>query len=111
MNIYDTVNKLAAEIKNSEEYVNYKMAKEVLSMNPDLKSKVEEFEKATYEAQIQVLQTGKDDQEKVKKVQDMYLELIENSETKKYFEAQIKFNIIIGDINKIISEAIKDVMQ
>ena len=28
MNIYDTANKLAQEIKSSEEYVNYKMAKQ-----------------------------------------------------------------------------------
>lgn len=110
MNIYDTVNKLATEIKTSEEYMNYKMAKEILTMNPDLKNKIEEFEKATYEAQIEVIQTGIDNQEKVKKVQDMYIELIENPDAKKYFEAQIKFNVIIADVNKIISEAIKDIM-
>lgn len=110
MNIYDTANKLASEIKNSEEYMNYKMAKEILTMNPDLKNKIEEFEKATYEAQIEVIQTGIDNQEKVKKVQDMYIELIENPDAKKYFEAQIKFNVIIADVNKIISEAIKDIM-
>ena len=28
MNVYDTTNKLAQEIKQSEEYVNYKRAKE-----------------------------------------------------------------------------------
>ena len=30
MNVYDTVNRLATELKESEEYVNYKMAKETL---------------------------------------------------------------------------------
>ena len=28
MNGYDTANRLAQELKNSEEYINYKMAKE-----------------------------------------------------------------------------------
>ena len=32
MNIYDTANRLASEIKQSEEYVNYKMAKEALNL-------------------------------------------------------------------------------
>ena len=41
MNIYDTANRLAQELKQSEEYVNYKMAKESLSLNPDLKKKIE----------------------------------------------------------------------
>lgn len=48
---------------------------------------------------------------KMKKMQNIYAELIENDEAKKFFEAETKFNIIIADINKIIGEAIKDVMQ
>ena len=52
MNVYDTANRLAQEIKASEEYVNYKMAKETLSLKPELKKKIQEFEQARYEAQI-----------------------------------------------------------
>ena len=40
MNIYDTVNKLAQEIKESEEYINYKMAKQALDLNSELKIKI-----------------------------------------------------------------------
>ena len=36
MNIYDTANRLASEIKNSEEYNNYKMAKETIKLKPEL---------------------------------------------------------------------------
>lgn len=39
MNIYDTANKLAQELKQSEEYVNYKMAKEALNLNTELRKK------------------------------------------------------------------------
>lgn len=111
MNIYDMANILAGEIKKSEEYVNYKMAKQVLGMNLDLKKKIDEFEMARYDAQITAMQTGKNDEEKYKKMQDLYKELIEIDDAKKYFEAETKFNIVIADINKIIGEAIKDVMQ
>ena len=37
MNVYDTANNLASEIKKSEEYMNYKMAKEALNLNISLK--------------------------------------------------------------------------
>lgn len=111
MNIYDTANKLATEIKNSEEYINYKMAKEVIRLNPDLKARIDEFERERYEAQIQVIQTGMDNQEKIKKMQEMYIELIENTDAQKYFESEIKFNVILADVNKIISEAVKDIME
>jgi len=111
MNIYDTANKLAGEIKQSEEYQNYKMAKETLNLNTQLKEKIKQFEITRYEAQITAMQTGKNDEEKIKKMQEQYAELIEIEEARKFFDAETKFNIVIADINKIIGDAIKDVMQ
>ena len=111
MNVYDTANRLAQEIKQSEEYMNYKMAKQALNLNTELKEEMAEFEKSRYEVQLEMMQTGKNNEEKYKKVQEMYAELIENAEAKKFFEAETKFNIVIADVNKIIGEAIRDVMQ
>ena len=59
MNIYDTANRLAGEIKQSEEYMNYKMAKQTLDLNTSLKEKMAEFEKARYDVQIEMMQTVK----------------------------------------------------
>lgn len=110
MNVYDTANRLAQEIKQSEEYVNYKMAKQALNLNTELKKEIAEFEKARYEVQIEMMQTGKNNEEKYKEVQDLYVKLIENDEAKKFFEAETKFNVVIADVNKIIGEAIRDVI-
>ena len=57
MNVYDTANQLAQEIKQSEEYITYKTAKEAINLNFELKQKIDKFEKARYEAQIVALQT------------------------------------------------------
>ena len=111
MNVYDTANKLAQEIKQSEEYVNYKMAKQTLSLKPKIKEKIKEFEILRYEEQITAMQTGKNDEQKLKKMQELYAELIEQDEAKKYFEAETKFNILLADVNKIIGESIQDVIQ
>ena len=111
MNVYDTANRLAEELKQSEEYSNYKMAKETLNINHDLKNKIKEFEEFRYDAQITAMQTGKNDEEKVKKMQDLYVELIQDDIAKKYFEAEMKFNILLADVNKIIGDAVKDVIQ
>lgn len=111
MNVYDTANRLAQEIKQSEEYVNYKMAKETLNMKPDLKKQIQEFEVARYEAQISVMQTGKEDEEKTRKMQQLYIELIENDDAKRFFEAETKFNIVLADVNKIIGDAVMDVLK
>lgn len=111
MNIYDTANQLASEIKKSEEYYNYKMAKEALNLNQNLKKRMSEFEQARYEAQMVQLQTGKEDSEKMNKAKELFSELIQEDEAKRFFDAETKFNIIIADVNKIIGEAIREVIQ
>ena len=111
MNVYDTANQLAEEIKQSEEYMTYKIAKEAINLNFELKNKIEEFEKARYDAQITALQTGKDDENKMRHVQELYGELIQNQEASKYFDAEMKFNILIADVNKIIGNAIQSLIK
>ena len=111
MNVYDTANKLAGEIKQSEEFITYQMAKQAINLNFELKSKIEEFEKARYEAQIIAIQTGKDDENKMRHVQELYGELIQNQEASKYFDAEMKFNIMIADVNKIIGNAIQSLIK
>ena len=111
MNVYDTANQLATEIRQSEEYINYKMAREALALNPDLKKKIGEFEVARYNAQLVQMQTGKEDVEKTNKMKELYAELIQIDDAKKYFNAEMKFNIVLADVNKIIGEAVRDVIQ
>ena len=87
------------------------MAKQAINLNFELKSKIEEFEKARYEAQIIAIQTGKDDENKMRHVQELYGELIQNQEASKYFDAEMKFNIMIADVNKIIGNAIQSLIK
>ena len=110
MNIYDTANKLSSEIKASEEFANFKMAREVINLRPDLKEEIAKFEQLRYEVQINQMQTGKIDEEKMKQVQGIYSEIIEIDEVKRYFEAELKFNVLIADVNKIIGDAVKELV-
>mgnify|MGYP004517344137 FL=1 len=111
MSVYDTANQLAQEIKQSEEYVTYQIAKQTINLNFELKQKIDEFEKSRYEAQIVALQTGKDDVEKLKRVQELYGELIQNEEASRYFDAEMKFNLLITDVNRIIGEAVQSLLK
>ena len=40
MNVYDTANRLAQEIRQSEEYLKYKKRKDEISQDPELKKKL-----------------------------------------------------------------------
>lgn len=110
MNIYDTANKLAGEIRTSEEYVKYKKAKQALEANADLKQKLDEFEKTRYEMQVLAMQGKEVEEEKNKKLQEMYMVLIQNKEIKEYFDLEVKFNVMLADVNKIIAESVQDVL-
>lgn len=91
--------------------MNYKMAKQALNLNTNLKEKMAEFEKLRYDVQLEAMQTGKQNEEKYKKMQEMYKELVEIDDARRYFDAETKFNIIIADVNKIIGDTIVDVMK
>lgn len=111
MNVYDTANKLAQEIKNSNEYLEYKKLKEEINSNADLKGKINEFEKNRYQVQMMAMQTGKPDEEMYKKIQEDYTELVKNEIVMKYFDAELKFNVLFADVNKIIGESVRDVIE
>lgn len=40
----------------------------------------------------------------------MYTILVQDKEIKEYFDLEVKFNVMIADVNKIIAESIKDVL-
>ena len=77
---------------------------------PGLKDKVDEFEKIRYEEQVLTMQGEKQSDEKIKKLQELYQILVQNPNVKDYFQKEINFNVLIADVNKIIGEAIKDVL-
>ena len=110
MNVYDTANKLAQEIKNSEEYVQYNKARKSLESNIELKTKIDEFEKMRYDIQVLAMQGKEVEEEKNKKLQEMYTMLIQNKDIKEYFDLEVKFNVMLADVNKIIAESVQDVL-
>lgn len=109
MYVYDEANNLAKAIQESKEYLEYKKAKEELNSNPEMKQKVDEFEKIRYDVQVMSFQ-GKDDPEKMKKLQEMYNILNGDKQIKEYFDIEVRFNIMLADVNRIISESVKDLI-
>ncbi len=109
-NVYDSVNDLANAIKKSKEYIEYKEIKQKIMKDQETKKKIDEFEKIRYEEQVLAIQGEKQSEEKMKKLQELYSILVKNPDVKNYFDIEVRFNVMIADINKIIGEAIKDVL-
>ncbi len=109
MNVYDTANKLAQELKTSDEYLNYKRAKE--NMDVSKKEKIFEFEKLRYNVQVDAFQEREENTANVEKMKRMYVDLIKDEEIKNYFDLELKFNVMLTDVNKIIADAVQDVIK
>lgn len=109
MYVYDQANNLAKSIQESKEYLEYKKAKEELNSNPEMKQKIDEFEKIRYDVQVMSFQ-GEQDEEKQKKLQQMYQILMQDTKIKEFFDIEVRFNIMLADVNKIISESVKDLL-
>ena len=110
MEIYDTTNRLAEEIRNSVQYKNLKESKEKLFADSEKKELIEEFEKLKQEVQLMEIrrQNNQEIDEEDKKVNNV---LVENKDIKQYFDYEIEFSKMMADINKIIGDAIKEVME
>ena len=111
MNVYDTANKLAKEIQTSTEYLEFKNIKEEVKQNPELKEKIDKFEKIRYEIQLASIKGEQQDETRGEEIQKLYIELIQNEYVKRYFDSELKFNVLLADVNKIIAEAVKDVIS
>ena len=78
MNIYDTANKLASEIKLTEEYKAYKSSKEQIESNLEIKNKIEEFDKLRVDMQKAMLKGESNSNELTIKLHNLYTELYQN---------------------------------
>ena len=110
MYVYDKANELAKSIRESKEYLEYKELKKIVTDDLNLKDKVDEFEKIRYEEQLLAVQGEKTSEEKMKKLHNLYEILVKEPKVKEFFEAEVRFNLMIADVNKIIGESIKDVL-
>lgn len=110
MAVYDKCHELARAIKESKEYQEFKEIKSIVYNDLHLKDKIDEFEKIRYEEQLLAIQGEAQSQDKMQKLQELYEILIKEPQVKDYFDKEVRFNVMIADVNKIIGEAIKDVL-
>ena len=53
----------------------------------------------------------KESKEKMEKLKELYQILVQNDKVKDFFDKEVRFNVMMADVNKTIGEAIKDVLN
>ena len=110
MNSYDKAHELAKALKNDPAVVGYKETKEKIEADKELNNKIESFKQQRLELQIKSMQEGVIDKVFEEKVKKEYQELLSNPLAVEYFDKEVKINILVSDIQKIIYEDIKDIL-
>ena len=118
MEVYDKARELAREIKSSKEYKEFEEYRNKVNSDSEMRKRIDDFEKLRYELQVLEIKIEqgkeKNDEElkqKAEKLQSMYSILVSNKDIKEYFDKEIAFNVMLADINKIIGEAVVDLME
>ncbi|NLI69687.1 MAG: hypothetical protein GX364_02325 [Firmicutes bacterium] len=107
MNPYDSAHALAAALKNSTEFADYSKAFHRLKDDSTASSIIEDF----YKIQTEIQQLQLEGQEVSAEKEEKYKKMAEianmNLVVKEYMEAEYRLAVLVGDIQKIIVEAIE----
>lgn len=108
---YDKVHELVRELKESDEYKNYLNLKEELKKDEKTYNMIKDFKKKQEEHQLNYL-NGKDmSEDELQQMQNLYSILIQNESARKLLESEMKINVMLADMNKIIGEGIKEIVD
>lgn len=111
MNFYDKVHELVRELKDTEEYTTYIKIKEEIKQNQELYNKVKSFKDRQRVQHMKYLSGEKTPDEEMSDLQNTYSVLIQEELIAKFFQAEIKLDVLLADIQKILGEGIKDIVE
>ncbi len=111
MNIYDYAHALVKAIKASPEYKKFKIVQDKLQDDSSAKKMLADLRKTQWDLQKQKLsglEVAPEQEEQLSRL----LEVINlNLIVKEYLEAEYRFSILLTDIQKIIGEAMQDIIS
>ncbi|MCD7974972.1 MAG: YlbF family regulator [Phascolarctobacterium sp.] len=110
MNVYDCANELAKALRESHELLKLKEAKEALDKDGEATKMVDEFLALSQEVELAKYQGKEPDKEKSDKLQKLYSVLALNKDAMEYLNAFMRFQMMMADISKTISEPVKGVI-
>lgn len=111
MNFYDKVHELVKCLKQTEEYTEYLRLKE--SLKSDLKTyeMLKDFKTKQQQQQIVYMNTGKIDDNEKQALENIYSILIQNEDARKILECEMRIDVMLADMQKIVGEGIKEILQ
>lgn len=111
MNFYDKVHEMVRALKDTEEYRKYLDIKKIVSANEEKKATLKEFKEKQREAQMVYINSGKPNEDMQKTLENLYSILIQDENIRQMFECEMKLDIMLADMQKIVAEGIKEIIE
>ena len=108
MSVYDTGTKLASEIKNSKEYLDFVENMQIMKRDKNNENLLSEYKKTQYSLQQATMNNKKPDKKSLRKMEEIQNKIRHNEKIYNYLLAEEKFNIMMDTINKIIAHTVKE---
>lgn len=111
MNVYDCANDLGKALRASREYDVLKAAKAKLATDSKAKSLVKEFLLLSQEIELAKYQKQEVSAEKKDKLQQLSNVLNLNPDAMEYLNAFMRFQMMMQDVTKTITDVVKEVTE
>lgn len=111
MNFYDKVHEMIRTLKDTEEYKEYVRVKKEVKKDENLSAKIVAFREAQRQEQMKYIKGQAMDEQSKAKLSSMYAEIIKEELGVQYFQSEIKLDVMLADMQKIISEGIQEAVE
>jgi cell fate (sporulation/competence/biofilm development) regulator YlbF (YheA/YmcA/DUF963 family) len=105
--VYDQVYVLAKQLSSSEEFQSFKKAKDAALANETNAALLKEYKKLSMQAQAHMMSGNALSAEMTEKLQKLYGILQLSPECTAYLMAEYNFNRMMGDVYKILGDAVE----
>lgn len=106
-NVYDIAHELVRSLRETDQYKDYKDAEAKLKANEEVSRMMDDFQAKSMEYQTKIMSGQMPEQEELAQMQQMSAIIMSDPLAASYINAQMQLQTIIGDIFKIIGEAVE----
>lgn len=111
MNFYDKIHALVRDLKDTPEYTNYMAIKEKVKVDIELTEKIKKFRERQRAEQLKQINGVQLDEATKNELQQEYSLIIQSPLAVEFFQAEIKLDVLLADMQKILGEGLKDVIE
>ena len=111
MNFYDKVHEMVRAFKDTPEFREYVELKNKLKEEKDAYDRLKDFKERQKNYQMEYIYGKEQSKEKLDEMQNLYSIVIQNETSRKLLENEMKINVVLADMQKIIGDALKDIID